>query len=1120
MLRKHYQILLFLVITALYFIFLKVNIGGDDSRLYLSHPLNWKNGVVNSMFLGYFYEFNPHITFYSFNLIGSIIDSIFTPTYNFKILMSLNIFLGLTFSFYFFKELSRFFQIKVSDKLHLTGSLLYALSPITYYTLFLQPLAISFALSAFAILSFFFVKGINEKSYKYALYLNLAILPFSFVLSTAPIVAGYVLIFGLLIFLLKIFFPQDMAFKLKFILFAALLFFAFNIYWIIPWFVSVTSTSSLATEAISNYGKSGAISAIYTIAQKSYASDVIRFFPSSGYFDLGRLGFFGVVSNFLSWTFPVIIVLGLFLTIVNRVSKRTYLVVFLVTFFAFYLQVVNLTDVGIDLFVVLTDKIPGWTMFRNFFNKFIVPFLLIYTYFIIYNLYVCQQYISTKLKNGFLVLLLSLIFLNSVPFIIGSFSSEVPELQTNNADFDSSYLDLYEYLSSESTFRVMSFPLTNASWSMLLNQDKGYIKQYVGLSPLTGFKAIDDINGQFAFKSIDSELAQTSDIFIKSIEQRDHATFNKVLSLLDVEYIIIDERVLQKVDDPNIGMYVWGGKSVQNTENISSIMQSPNFVLVESFGEKDTLKLYKNTLFKGPVYSSQNIVQLTNFNKIWSKQAQSIIGKDPEYITLNKNSADIPSIKVHNKELIGLNKKPYSFQDFNLSSWDEKWLWPDASVNPASPKYILVRVKEYLMSLRSQNLIDQLDFTIWMGAKRAEEYKKFSNSESNDRYNNNISKNIKIIQNIKNNNMMSMEDQTKYFRKSYLYIIRAQEHFGVKLSSANSENLQKLLHYYDMHMCKYDYCYELPENTKSYKLSKVNGTQLDISSSKKVRIIDDDLEYTLINRKLGVNFPSHKIQFLDRSQFTNKVEYKDLMKTMRLDKSLTVVGYAEINGIKNGQVHLLRGTLSGKDMKIKLVAVDLVSEENLKLQLVELASSVKTKDLETSSFLHTLASINDRNGFIILLLSDNENLNISKQEILLKDITDSDLFIYKTNTNADRNSRFCDSSTERITVYRYVVTNTCSNNIVLSSMYTKLWDLKAAEAKSSPNVTNELVHSSASGFKNIWFINEKTPPKSEITFKFEKILPIGKILSGVAVFLALVIFIYNSLRKKKQLLSR
>ena len=180
----------------------------------------------------------------------------------------------------------------------------------------------------------------------------------------------------------------------------------------------------------------------------------------------------------------------------------------------------------------MMGNIPGFAMFRNFYDKFSLGYIFLYTSVFTYGLVIITR---KKILNRslFLSVCAVVIILNNVPLkeILNAPLWGTKNIQRNTVLGDE-YVEFISRVKETvpATANIISTPTNIASYAFIKGQDaKSY---YVGTSPVTLFTGINNVSGNLSFDGPTGSMLSTA------IQKRDYQQVIQFLHTQKIEYLL------------------------------------------------------------------------------------------------------------------------------------------------------------------------------------------------------------------------------------------------------------------------------------------------------------------------------------------------------------------------------------------------------------------------------------------------------------------------------------------------------------------------------------------------------------------------------------------------------
>lgn len=542
----NFIVVLFLFISP-YFIFDgKLFVGGDDTRLLYAYPFdflkNWSFfSWSNVSSLSYF---NPAHYYLPFLFVWSLLDNIIRNKIALDYLaLSLPAVLG----FIFFQKLAN--EIIGDYKAEIfAGSLFYIFSPILLVTQYSVFLIAAWLIGIIPLFLFLFLKYMRTGFFGY-LYLSLILgIIFSFTFYAIPWIGGIIL--PLFVVMIIGYFIYDIT-NLFSILKRTLIYVSFLVlsqaFWLLPFLSSFIKSGSanLGQKALSaDTGNtfaptvnSTAIGNIYYPLLNLFHRQIVEVFDWQV---LSQFRSFYDKLIFINFYYVIIFFLGLILVkgILSKKKLNNFLLVFVAFISSLYFFTVNL---GLLKYIFLgMGSVPGMVMFRNFYDKFAIGYVLFYSLFITFCLVIVRKKYpraSTALITTFVII----VFVNLMP------AKQIINNQlwkTNGVykvmNFGNEYTDTINFIKKNiSTSNMMlGLPFNDAAYAIITDGEKN---AYVGTSPTQIFTGVSDITGGLSLPP------GISGNFFSAIANRDYKYINSFLYSHNINYIFVTKNIPQNL---------------------------------------------------------------------------------------------------------------------------------------------------------------------------------------------------------------------------------------------------------------------------------------------------------------------------------------------------------------------------------------------------------------------------------------------------------------------------------------------------------------------------------------------------------------------------------------------
>ncbi len=602
---KFFNLLAIIFILALpYYLFDgKLFLGGDDTRLLYSYPV----------------EFVKNITFFSWHNVSttgiSAADQYILPFLSVWVLLSAIIPSKLILAYLAFslpvivgmigfqKLVRELFELENNNVVIFLGSLFYVFSPILIQDQYFIFLTAIWLIGLIPINIYLFIRYLKTSDFKYVFFAATFCIFFLGILYSLPWVFGTFLPLFLGLIFVSIFFrKKDILFFIKKLFIFCGFIGLTQFFWIANFALSYFSKSSnsFAQKFVSQDFLDTFTPTVFTTATGSIFYPILNLFHRQIAFDF-EWTLSGIFNNYYDKTyiFNVVFIFVLFIGLLyfRKYSNKKNQIIFIFLFISFlislFLFTVNIGPLK-DLFTYLR-YVPGFIMFRNFYDKFAIGYILIYSLLITYSLLIVHLKFNIKFWLVFGIFSLA-IFFNFLP-IKQTINSPLWKTKSiyRVINIPNEYLETMKFVNSEipSTNTILSVPF-GASIYTVIKEDKSN-NVYVGASPVRIFSGVNDISGHYSFNF--SDQANTIDaVFV----DREFEKLKKILFEYNINYILVTKNLPEEVKRAK-WLYDEQMLSVQNQEFINGIANKKIYTSDNKNYEIYDLK-NKNTIL-----SSKNI---------------------------------------------------------------------------------------------------------------------------------------------------------------------------------------------------------------------------------------------------------------------------------------------------------------------------------------------------------------------------------------------------------------------------------------------------------------------------------------------------------------------------------
>lgn len=1116
-------------------------IGGDDTRLFYFYPSLWYNNIsgANWFSLSTLGNYNPNNFLSPFLWLLIILEKFRLPFWFIQNSIFSFILIG---SFYYLKNFLEELPFKKSEFASSFFALFFIFSPIlglTQFTTYLYPIWLLGWITAYLYyLTCYFKKPSN------LILLKIFILSFflSLAIFSIPWMLGVFLPLGIALLIYLILFKVN---NLKYYIFKYLYFnfwiLLSQVFWVIPFFLTFLSKdsyvgSSVLTEDVKK--------TFFTTVEATSRGNNI-FYPLLNLFHYQIQVDFGwqslaLYSNYylnyliIALILPITVGLGVFFKSKYNVKKvsniyHLFIIFFLISILFFTVNVPFFRE-----FFILLGGIPGFVMFRNFFDKFPIGYVLSYAIILYISFVIIKDNLPKKILRVIQIILVLNLIIQAFPFLNGSLLNK-PLWQTK--DYKTAVTgipDEYTKFMSEvkstipNTSKILTLPFNIAAYSFISDTDKS---GFVGTSPVKLFSGIDDFSGTFSF-GVNGKL------FEKYLLNRDYVKLKSLLHAYNIDYIFVTKNVSDQV----LNSYLFNKNITNKTDQVFYDNLLGKQVINSDKGKYYLYELkdeYKSNLFEIPqttFYLDPKIASTDNLNN------------DPEidnYLNLLTKNQVVLDKKINNytQNLDAINNDGNSvFSDkggsYNLSFKDNDIYKLTVKNNQ------LFLTKNYKLSLNGSVENDLNEKSIFKLTKSIDKYVLGINNNYFD---------LSDVGNLR----LSKYDQVFLFEKENLNLLNSDKLFYSDCQGLN--DLQKSIYstclIYSNSFEKGVFSFKVKQSTQSIdsflSLDIEGGVkQLVSGSDNTVFSVEKRINGFTLGFKLPIQFDNSFYDLISLERY-NKISdnlllnFDDLEPKLVLSKGLNsiylenlytprnynwdIYSCVDKTSIENFKKCLSKSfQISPKSiLKISFEYKSTDSKADLKVGFDGQVSS--SFDLEKSNdWKKVEESINTPESLSKLNLNLSPN-GIYKNFKIEETSLSNEVFLYSTDTIIIPNI----SNLQKISndEYNFDVKNISGNfPIHFKDSYSSLWKVKVEKDGKLYNLENYgSQHLRANNFSNYWYIDfdnlcvknnlcTKNGDKYEIKVKtiFEPLIPdyVGYSITAIS-FLILLFLAFKDLKFHK-----
>ena len=529
----------------------KLFIGGDDTRLFYSYP----------------FEFLKNVSFFSWINVSTVGTSgsqqyllpfvfiwssfknlIQDPVILSYMAFSLPLLLGRIFFQKFVKEL--FSLNKEFDLQVYIGSLFYILSPILIINQYFVFLIAVWLLAVVPILGYFYLKYLKTFNFRYV-YISMI---FSFILSftmfTMPWSFGFLLPLCISLFAIAFMYPKKEIFRfIKLSLIYVVSILVTHSFWIFGFIAPYIfrDENSMALKFVSKGFLDTFTPTILATAKGFINYPLLNLFQRQIAFDFVwklKDDFVRLYDKTFLLNTIYILILGVgifsYKRYLEKQNRKIYLLIFLSFLLTLYFFVVNIGPLK-DLFL-LFGKIPGFVMFRNFYDKFAPAYVFYYSILITISLVLLKKRYPKLAPIVFLVTtFVLLINFSSVKSTVNSALWTTKDVH-KNITIPVEYLNFMKdiHLTIPSTNTILSIPFGTSVYTVIKDANSDNV--YVGISPVKIFSGVNDISGHLSFN-----FTNEANVIDSLILDRKYEEFNEILYNHAINYVLVTKNIPSQV---------------------------------------------------------------------------------------------------------------------------------------------------------------------------------------------------------------------------------------------------------------------------------------------------------------------------------------------------------------------------------------------------------------------------------------------------------------------------------------------------------------------------------------------------------------------------------------------
>ncbi len=671
-----------------------VQVGGDDSKLYYQYPQEYLNNFTTKIIsenqlgsMGNYFDqsyISPFIV--SIYIVKQVLPFVKTQLFFYA--------LNLSLSFFFFYQLlivlQKSIKIKTNFTITILSSLLYSFSAFTYFTVWFHQLFAVYLVSFVPLVLFLFIRSLIFDRFYEILLIGILSYIFSFTLLSIPWIASLVIaVMPLLIYMAWTYKTRFFKNIVLLLVVVALV----NSRWLFHFIYAPLVSSSAATDVVSmatsqemrtaNENSINAVSrgnTILSVWRNVFHENIQIDFNWNTWIVFAQFYRYLSIPNAV---FTLIILFSL-LTDAGKKQKNILLILAIGWLLSSYFFTVRIGDWGLRFFVYLNNVLPGFTMFRNMYDKFGIAVALSFGLLIsfaahaIYNHFLKKNY----LKQIFLLGFSGLVVFNIYPFVKGklfevSYAS-IPNIYNKNDSFSPEFYEITNKLDDmDLSSRVLWWPLNSSNYT-IVRSTKNSNEYYIGVSPLMILKGIPDFNGFLSFPG------NISDKIYQSLADKDYQQLLELFQQLNINYIVVNKNISPEIQRSYLFSKYGSGDLYDlqmaqiDMENLVGdlIIENDSYALYEIKKEYQSQKInfefnkvasYKYEFKIQQDITDAKLIFLDSFHSQWN-----IYDKSMNLIPTQKKSVNGYAMEFEVPETLQKDQKYYLY--FAPDTYND-WLW-------------------------------------------------------------------------------------------------------------------------------------------------------------------------------------------------------------------------------------------------------------------------------------------------------------------------------------------------------------------------------------------------------------------------------------------------------------
>lgn len=523
-----------------------MNLGGDDSHLIYADPTAWFENVALSPFGFGLSSYNPQVFSAPMALALRIVDA--SPFNTQGIAFGITLALAFMGAARVITFLLRDTNAR-ADLCGVVGGTVYVGAPILAandWTHLLAPIYWQ-ALAPWLIV--LVLRHQETGRLRYALVASLSLAVASVAIASVPSTVAYLIVLVPLIALALMVHGRRPSFR-RIVLFSAIVI-SVNTVWLLPLGMAPFMGQVQASAALSAEGRSGAVSTVRAVAPLMSPADSLSLRMSQQVmekFNWAQQVPYMWTEHWGLLVYVPVCLIPLGLLTARKQHRRLLIGLILLSAALFFLVTVNIHSYGVLTFEFLVTRVPGWSVLRNFYDKFSGPYCLVIGITVgVASYQVLALLRRATARHSAALGLLALQVTLALPFIRGDYFRLPYRLGWTQdrvlSGIPEDYRNLVAQLHYLPPGNVVSVPLSGPAWTTI---PQGSRHAYIGVSPVFVYSGRTDFNGAQAFTN--TAAPYLPDLVRQYWERRDLWAVKELLGIAGVRYAVVNTELSSSLE--------------------------------------------------------------------------------------------------------------------------------------------------------------------------------------------------------------------------------------------------------------------------------------------------------------------------------------------------------------------------------------------------------------------------------------------------------------------------------------------------------------------------------------------------------------------------------------------